>query len=130
MHHWPPHAIAPQTIFFAASGMLAVSSTSAGFMPPSSSKDGRESFPRRPRDDLADHRAAGEKDEVERQFQEFGVLFLAPATTVTALGSKYFGTRSSSTSVVAGSASLRVEMQVLPAASAARPGGLAKAKAR
>ena len=40
MHHCPPQAILPQTIFFAASGMFAVSSTSAGFMPPSSSRTG------------------------------------------------------------------------------------------
>ena len=53
---------------------------------------------------------------------------LPPATAVTALGSKYFGTSSSSTSVVAGSASLSVRMQVLPAASAASAGRISNSK--
>jgi hypothetical protein len=34
VHHWPPHAIAPQTIFLAASAILPVPSTIAGFCPP------------------------------------------------------------------------------------------------
>ena len=40
-------------------------------------QDGRKVFRGCPRDDLADKSAAGEKDEIERQFQKFSVLLLA-----------------------------------------------------
>src|SRR5260221_6443837 len=44
VHHWPPQAVAPQTIFLAASGILAVGSTNAGFCPPSSRRTGVRFF--------------------------------------------------------------------------------------
>ena len=77
MHHWPPQAVAPQTIFLAASGILAVASTNAGFCPPSSRRTGVRFFGGRLHDDLAYLDAPGEEDEVKRKLEKFRNFFSA-----------------------------------------------------
>src|SRR5205823_1935828 len=85
-------------------------------------QEGGKVFRGSPRVDLPDKSAASEKNESNFSFKSSVFCSLPPATEVTALGSKYCGISSSSTLVVATSASLSVRIQVLPAASAASAG--------
>jgi hypothetical protein len=61
--------VALPRIFRAASGTLAVSSTNAGFWPPSSSSTGVKFSAARSRDDLAKVGASGAEDEVEGKLE-------------------------------------------------------------
>jgi hypothetical protein len=114
----------------AAPGMFAVSSTIAGFIPPSSSRTGVRFFAAACATIFPTKVLPVKKMKSNESFRSSVFCSLPPATMVTALGSKYFGTRSSSTFVVSGSASLSVRIQVFPAASAASAGRISRSVER
>src|SRR5467141_3658187 len=116
VHHCPPQAVAPQTIFLAASGMFAVGSTKAGFCPPSSRRIGVRFFAAASMTILPTLTLPVKKMKSNGSLRSSVTSSLLPETAVTARGSKYFGTRSNKTLLVAGKPSESFRMQGLPAA--------------
>ncbi len=116
MHHWPPQAVAPQTIFLAASGIFAVASTKAGFCPPSSRRTGVRFFAAASMTILPTLTLPVKKMKSKGSLRSSVTSSLLPVTAVTARGSKYFGMRSSKTLLVAGKPSESLRMHGLPAA--------------
>src|SRR5258705_4417158 len=104
VHHWPPHAVAPQTIFLAASGILAVASTKAGFWPPSSRRTGVRFFAAASMTILPTLTLPVKKMKSNGSLRSSVTSSLLPVTAVTDRGSKYFGIRSSRSLLVAGKA--------------------------
>ena len=90
MHQWPPQAVAPQTIFLAASGILGCCVHEGRVLAAEFEKDGSQILCGRLHDDLADFDATGEEDEVERQLEKFRHLVLAACDGSYGSGIKIF----------------------------------------
>src|SRR5277367_1784372 len=116
VHHWPPHAVAPQTIFLAASGRFAVASTNAGFCPPSSSTTGVRFSAAARMITLPTFTLPVKKMKSNGSLRSSVISSRLPETAATDRGSKYFGMRSNKSLLVAGKPSETLRMQGLPAA--------------
>src|SRR5260370_22158743 len=114
VHHCPPQAVAPQTIFLAASGMFAVGSTKAGFCPPSSRRIGVRFFAAASMTILPTLTLPVKKMKSNGSFRSSVTSSLLPVTAVRARGSKYFGMRFSKSLLVAGEHAAKFEGQQLP----------------
>src|SRR5258708_10255872 len=116
VHHWPRQAVAPQTIFLAASGILAVGSTNAGFCPPSSRRTGVRFFAAASMTILPTLTLPVKNMKSKGSFKSSVTSSLLPETAVTARGSKYLGTRSSKSLLVAARPSYPLARQQASAA--------------
>src|SRR5258705_7149099 len=116
VHHWPPQAVAPQTIFLAASGILAVGSTNAGFCPPRSRRTGVRFLAAASMTILPTFTLPVKKMKSNGSLRSWVTSSFAPETAVTDRGSKYFGFTSNRTLLVGGNASESLRMHGLPAA--------------